>query len=292
MGTKEITLPHTPVGWAIHLTKMVTAFSDIHGLPRFPIDVAAIAKGYSEQVFPDEPITLVEGSTFSSNFEGALKRRPNSKEWGIFYNSSLASEGRINFTLAHELGHYLLHRSKSAEDILCQRSDMWAWDSDYGKMEAEANQFASFLLMPRDDFDEQTASFKRPEISAFKTLSERYKVSITAAILKWLEFTSRRAMIVVSKDGFIDWAWSSKPLFKSGDFLRPKQHTIALPQRALAATVVEDGFYGGIELPIGVWSKREEVFESALSSEYHGQVISLLIYPKTPPPFEPHYAHN
>ncbi len=286
MGAKEIALPTTPVGWAIHLTKMITAFSDIHGLPRFPIDVAAIAKSYSEQVFPDEPITLVEGSSFSSNFEGALKRRPNSKEWGIFFNSSITSEGRINFTLAHELGHYLLHRSKSAEDILCQRSDMWAWDSDYGKMEAEANQFASFLLMPRDDFEKYTATFKRPEIAAFEALRDRYKVSITAAILKWLEFTSRRAMIVVSKDGFIDWAWSSKPLFKSGVSLRPKQQPIELPRRALAATVVDDGLYGGIELPIGVWSKREEVFESALLSEYHGQVISLLIYPKTPPPVE------
>lgn len=152
---------------------MVTAFSDIHGKPRFPIDVAAIAKGYSEQVFPDEPITLVEGSSFSSSFEGALKRRPNSKEWGIFYNSSLTSVGRINFTLAHELGHYLLHRSKRAEDIICQKSDMWAWDSDYGKMEAEANQFASFLLMPRDDFESQTAAYRRPEIAAFEALRDR-----------------------------------------------------------------------------------------------------------------------
>lgn len=265
---------------------MVTAFSTIHGLPRFPIDVATIAKGYSEQVFPNEPITLVEGKSFSSNFEGALMRRPNTNEWGIFYNSSLSSSGRKNFTLAHELGHYLLHRAKSVEDILCQKSDMWAWDSDYGKMEAEANQFASFLLMPRDDFETQTASFKRPEIAEFEALRDRYKVSITAAILKWLEFTSRRAMIVVSKDGFVDWAWSSKPLLKSGVFFKPKQQTIELPEKALAATAVDDGLHCGVELPIGVWSKREEVFESVLLSEYHGQVISLLIYPKTPPPFE------
>ena len=292
MGTKEIALPRSPVGWAIHLTKMVTAFSAIHGLPRFPIDVAAIAKSYSEQVFPDEPITLVEGSSFSSNFEGALKRRPNSNEWGIFFNSSLTSAGRINFTLGHELGHYLLHRSKSVENILCQKSDMWAWDSDYGRMESEANQFASFLLMPRDDFELQTAAFRRPEIADFEVLRDRYRVSITAAILKWLEFTSRRAMIVVSKDGFIDWAWSSKPLLKSGVFFKPKQQIIELPHRALAALAVNDGLHKGIEQPIGVWSKREEVFESVLLSEYHGQAISLIVFPKTPPPFEKYDEAN
>lgn len=271
---------------------MVSAFSAIHDLPRFPINVAAIAKGYSEQVYPNDPITLVEGRSFSSNFEGALMRRPNSRQWGIFYNSSITSAGRINFTLAHELGHYLLHRSKSAADILCQKSDMWAWNSDYGKMEAEANLFASFLLMPRDDFEEQTAAFKRPEIAAFEALRDRYNVSITAAVLKWLDFTPRRAMIVVSKDGFIDWAWSSKPLLKSGIFFKPKQQTIELPPRALAATAVEDGLHNGVELPIGVWSKREEVLESVLLSEYHGQAISLLIFPKTPPLFEQYEEAN
>ena len=246
-----------------------------------------IAKDYSKEVFPDEPITLVEGRSFSANFEGALMRRPDSNEWGIFFNSSLTSVGRKNFTLAHELAHYLLHRSQNADDIMCQKSDMWAWDSEYGKREAEANQFASFLLMPRDDFEAQTAGFKRPQIGEFEVLRDRYEVSITAAILKWLEFTPRRAMIVVSTDGYIDWAWGSKPLLKSGVYFKPKQHTIELPAKALAATASVDGLHAGIDHAIGVWSKREEVFESVLLSEYHGQAISLLIYPNTPPPYIP-----
>src|ERR1700730_5628356 len=40
-------------------------------------------------------------------------------------------------------------------------------------------------------------------------LAVSYKVPITAAILKWLGNTDKRAMIVVSKDGFIDWAWGA-----------------------------------------------------------------------------------
>jgi hypothetical protein len=34
-------------------------------------------------------------------------------------------------------------------------------------------------------------------------------VSLTAAILKWLEFTPESALLVCSRDGFIDWAVSS-----------------------------------------------------------------------------------
>jgi len=268
---------------------MVKIFSDAHGLPRFPIDVSLIAKDYSISVFPDEPITLVEGKSFSSNFEGALMKRPGTTEWGIFYNSSISSIGRKNFTLAHELGHYLLHRSKNPESILCQRSDMWTWDSDYGLMEAEANQFASYLLMPRDDFEMQTKHFKRPHVEDFQTISERYGVSITAAILKWLEHTPRRAMIVVSRDGFVDWAWSSKPLLKSGVYLKPKQTITELPAKSLASIVSNDGMHPALELPAGVWSQDETVWESVLLSEYHEQTISLVIYPNTPPPFRPRW---
>lgn len=264
---------------------MVKAFCDAHGLPRFPINVEAIAKDYSKSVFPNEPITMVQGKPFGPKFEGALMRKPGGAEWGIFYNSAIPSAGRKNFTLAHELGHYLLHRRRTPNDIICLKSDMWTWESDYGVMEAEANQFASFLLMPRDDFDAQTANFGRPQIADFEALRDRYEVSITAAILKWLELTKRRAMIVVSQDGFVDWSRSSKPLLRSGVFLKARQTTVELPSKSQASGVNADGIHDGVVLPPGVWSEQEEVFESVLRSEYHGQTISLLIYPNTPPPF-------
>src|SRR5580704_16031407 len=65
-------------------------------------------------------------------------------------------------------------------------------------------------------------------------LADRYEVSIRAAILKWLGITDKRAMIVVSKDGFIDWAWGSERLFKSGIFYRARQE-MPLPELSLAA---------------------------------------------------------
>jgi len=92
---------------------------------------------------------------------------------------------------------------------------MLDWKSEHGQIEAQANTFASFLLMPLDDFREQIRS-QAITMALMRHLSDRYEVSITAAILKWLGITDKRAMIVVSKDGFIDWAWGSKRLFKSG----------------------------------------------------------------------------
>lgn len=284
MGQKEIKLPTSPQSWAIHLSNVLKTFQAIHGIDRFPVDVAAIAREYSKQVFPDEPITFVEGRAMSKKFEGMLMPSPHKKgEWGIFYNNAIASKGRQNYTLGHELGHYLLHRHQEPQGIQCSGRDMLDWKSEYAQKEAQANTFSSFLLMPLDDFREQVNSHKG-SMDLMQHLSDRYAVSITAAILKWLEMTDQRAMVVVGKDGFIDWAWSSERLFKSGVFYRARQKTIEIPAQSLAARqdMMIDNLKG-IRHAKGVWSANEAVEEMTIFADQHEMTISLLLYPKDPP---------
>lgn len=273
-------LPTTPQGWAIHLSKLVKIFHETHGLDRFPIKIASIATEYSRNVFPDAPITKVESLNLSAKFEGMLLPHPNRNgEWGIIYNNSIRSKGRINFTLGHELGHYLLHRHLSPEGFRCSSRDMLDWKSEHGQVEAEANTFASFLLMPLDDFREQIRS-QEVTMALMRHLSDRYEVSITAAILKWLDITDKRAMIVVSKDGFIDWAWSSDRLFKSGVYYRARQEVVPLPEQSGAAR--RDPSIDaeiGIIHPKGVWIGNEEVREMTIFADHHDMTITLLLYP-------------
>ena len=105
-------------------------------------------------------------------------------------------------------------------------------------------------------------------------------MSLTAAILKWLGITPIRAMIVVSRDAFIDWSWTSKPLFKSGIYFRAKQTVTPLHNASLAAQ--QDKSFGasqGVLHAPGVWWEGEEVFESMIYSDYHDMAVSLLIFP-------------
>ncbi len=283
--------PTTPEGWAIRLSKLIKAFHDIHGLDRFPIDVSQVAGEFSRQVFPDAPITMInggkfskkfDGGKFSKKFEGMLMPCPKGTgEWGIIYNDSITSPGRINFTLSHELGHYLMHRHLHAEGIQCSRRDMLRWNSEYGKMEAEANTFASFLLMPLDDFREQISG-EKISVDLVRHLADRYQVSLTATILKWLSITDERAMIVVGRDGFIDWAWSSKALIKSGIFYRAKQVVTPLPEQSLAAArnPLVDNEAGKLH-PAGIWVGNEEVHEMTILAK-DGRSISMLLYLSTP----------
>lgn len=66
-------------------------------------------------------------------------------KWIMCINSS-HNPKRQRFTMAHELGHYILHRGKNIEfvDTTFFRSD------EMDSIEYIANEFASRLLMPED----------------------------------------------------------------------------------------------------------------------------------------------
>ncbi len=274
--------PETPQAWAIRITHILNAaFSEDE---RFPIDVKSIASEFSRQFFPDEPITMIEGNDFRKGIEGMLMPNPNKiGEWGIIYNQAISSKGRVNFTLAHEFGHYLLHRKLRSSGIECAPRDMACWNPDEGKIESEANCFASYLLMPLDDFRKQMSG-EDISIALMQHLADRYAVSLTAAILKWLSITDKRAMIVVGREGFIDWAWSSQPLLKSSVFYRARQQVTPLPEQSLAAFA--DPFKDnatGIIHPKGVWLGEEEVHEMTILAYGGDMTISLLLYPDNAP---------
>lgn len=71
----------------------------------------------------------------------------------IIYRMQASAAGRERFTIAHEVGHYMLHRD-GEPDYFCTEQDMEQRDSDgqtHRVREWEANLFAGALLMPRDE---------------------------------------------------------------------------------------------------------------------------------------------
>lgn len=265
----------TPEKWAIRISHIL---NEVLGKDRFPVEVAPIAADISKQLYPDDPITRVKGGKLR-RFEGALVRAPRGKKgWGILYNTNIGSAGRINFTLGHEFGHYLLHRVSYPEGFNCSSEDMVRWDSQYRQVENEANVFASYLLMPLDDFRRQISPSVMPDLEALGSCADRYDVSLTAATLKWLSYTQRRAVLVLSRDGFILWARSSDAAFRSGVFFRTAN---APPCPIPAASIAARGPSGGksmvtTQFEKGVWFKQEPCTEVALFSDRYDLTISLL----------------
>jgi hypothetical protein len=166
--------------------------------------------------------------------------------------------------------------------IRCGAQDIVRWDSEYGQIEHQANQFAAYLLMPFDDFRRQIDPKARIDLDAISHCADRYKVSFIAAILRWLDYTERRAVLVVSRDGFILWSRASGPALKTGAFFRTSRGPIEVPPASLAATrdPLADGRVGVLHGP-GVWF-REEVQEMTIFSEQYDFVVVLLLLEDQP----------
>ena len=274
----------SPERWAFDITHVLNA---VLGAEHFPIDVPGIAKEFSAQKFPDDPIVRVLGEDLPG-FDGALYRAPAGKKgWGIFYNNAIRSRGRINFTLGHEFGHYLLHRLKYPDGIECGEQDVIRCDSEFGQVELQANVFAANLLMPLDDFRRQIPASQRINLDQIAGCADRYCVSLIAATLRWLSYTDKRAVLVVSRDGFILWARSSPFALKTGAYFRTSLGPIAIPAASLAARpAVVAGGETALEHDSGAWFVREPATELVVLAEQYDFVISLLLLSDDPPQLE------
>jgi Zn-dependent peptidase ImmA (M78 family) len=180
-----------PQRWAIHLTQLLNAANPPD---RYRFDLARLTVEFTRTVFPQDPILRVE-ETDLDGFEGALLPSESGKRWGILCARG-RSPGRRRFTLAHEFGHYLLHRKRFPEGFRCTETSVDARDGV--EIEREANDFASTLLMPLDDFRARVPATAVPGFNELSDCASRYEVSLSAAILRWLRYTDRRAMIAVS----------------------------------------------------------------------------------------------
>lgn len=103
---------------------------------------------YIKTICNSEKITI-KRTAFSSNMDGAFSVIENQKY--IFYNSTMIT-GRQNFTKAHELGHYFLNHSlENGNAIYCYNQNISEnHTQSVPKIETEANCFATFFLMPKE----------------------------------------------------------------------------------------------------------------------------------------------
>lgn len=265
----------TPQKWAFQLTHILNAYAG--NTDRFPVDVKAIAKDYSHHKYPDDPITMIKGASLPK-FDGGLYKAPTGKKgWGIIYNHSMQSSGRINYTLAHEFGHYLLHRNEHPNGIECGEQDIVRWDSLYGKVEHEANVFAANLLMPLDDYRKQIGPNTSIDLDMIDHCANRYGTSLIAATLRWVEFTERKAVLVVSRDGFILWARSSKAAYRAGHFFKTANRPpIPVPTKSLASGLITpDNQRIAVQLGPQIWFD-DAYQEMVVFSERYDFTISIL----------------
>lgn len=255
--------------WAIHLTQLLNAANPPD---RYRFNIAAFAKEISASLFPGDPIAEVR-SVDLEDCEGALLPSDSGKRWGIYVNKK-GSPRRRRFTAAHELGHYLVHRQKYPDGLRCDEA---AVDGRNGvEIEREANDFASTLLMPLDDFRRRIPAKSEADFDQLSECATHYDVSLVAAILRWLRYTERRAMIVVSRDGYMNWAWSSEAALKTRRYFKTSGAPVEVPARSFVGqSIFTEEARAGVKHPEGVWFD-EPTKEMTLRAEQYDLNYTLL----------------
>lgn len=135
----------------------------------FPLDLIVFGRG----------ATLVEKPL--NNSEGRIVF--GAKKAIITVNSNITYEGKKRFVIAHELGHFEMHR-----DLVPVHHDNDATLEYFknGHQETEANEFASELLMPEHLFKKECKGKKfGPDL--LRSLANRFKTSVTSTAYKYFE---------------------------------------------------------------------------------------------------------
>lgn len=132
--------------------------SNRYAEPNLLIDVASVSQNAKDNGFYIGESLDIEKviSTFSDikvvyeemepNQSGSIKKVGD--EWLICVNNR-HHKHRQKFTLAHELGHYILHRGKQIDIV----DTTFFRNNDVDSMEYMANEFASNLLMPKEQLE-------------------------------------------------------------------------------------------------------------------------------------------
>lgn len=194
--------------------------------------------------------------------------------------NDIPETGRKRFALAHELGHWLIHKEQTQINA-CTDQDMVA-KYKASAPEIEANYFAAELLMPQKLFMSRIRKL-RPSFALVKELAGEFGTSLTATAIRCAEVTDDYWAVVISEAGRVRW-WRGSERFEERFWIEPG--TILSPESAAGSVFEgEPAPTGPVDVDREAWASCREgyddsiLIEEALPLPDYDQVLSLLYLP-------------
>lgn len=162
-----------------------------------------------DQIAADLNIAVKAKPDTTAGVSGMLLRAGNN--FGILYATHLANEGFERFSVAHELGHYLLdgHIDHVLPDDGVHESRAGFVSSD--PYEREADGFAVGLLMPGALFLKAMAPLDEG-FSAIEKLASLCRTSLTTTAIRYAQKATTSVAVVMSTNNTIDYCFMSEQL--------------------------------------------------------------------------------
>ncbi len=145
------------------LTTKILVDNDM--LYKVPVDIISVAKNYGIDVYEAE---------FDNEVSGAIQYDKNTEKFEIIVNKNNAWV-RKRFTIAHELGHYFLHRDMLKDSNVhvdtLYRAVAIQIDEETKEREKEVDYFAGALLMNEGVVEKLMQSYEISEIAKILDVS-------------------------------------------------------------------------------------------------------------------------
>jgi hypothetical protein len=202
-------------------------------------------------------LTIVEVD--SQSFEGALLRSSRDLSGRILVRRGIRESGRRRFTVAHEIGHYILHVD---QQIPCSPRVIEGWRESQPTPEREADTFASELLLPTTE-TVQCVNRRWPSMEVVADVAEHFGTSLMAAGRKFCDVASQACAVVWSSQRKIRWFHGS-PTFAHFIEVGKEIDFDSVAYRAYESKPIPAEME---EIPADAWIKSSWLREDAVVSE-------------------------
>ncbi len=196
------------------------------------------------------------------------------REGGTIRVKAGMNSGRRRFTIAHEIGHFLLHPREGLEKSDTSASfTVWKDASE----EAEANIFAAELLMPEFLFKARCRG-PVPSLAVIDKLGADFQTSTMATAFQYVNYTNEQVALVVSEASQIRWFHRAK------DFWPRIRTGILQPHSAAGERLAgKDGDTGKmVRAPVYAWladfenDQERDIMEDSRNLDWYGRTVTLL----------------
>lgn len=214
------------------------------------LDIDALTKELS--------LTIVEVD--SNSFDGAFLRASDRLSGRILVRRGIREPGRKRFTIAHEVGHFVLHRSE--RQLSCGAEEIEHWEDREANPEHQADLFASEFLLPSDSVRERSCK-EWPSLHLVGTIAGFFGASLTATARKYCDVASQSCAVVWTEKGQIRW------FHASGKFpywipVGERAGVNSVAARLIAGNSVQEGM---VEVPAEDWIASNRLVDDAMISE-------------------------
>ena len=214
----------------------------------------------------------------TTSFVGALVRVGEDQGGRMLLQRDLAPEGRRRFTIAHEIGHFLIEGEGHAQTTAGRPA------SEDDEAETPANEFAVELLLPEKRFL-KLIDFEKPSLKNIDNIANYFHMSATATALRYQRLCAFRCAILKSQGDKIEWC---VPLHGNGNFPYLLRSDTAVPvgsvlEKRRADERLKSGLH---EVPSVTWLAPDDakrvphLFEDSKFYPRHDVGLTLLWVPK------------